>query len=81
MGLLSKILGGLGLAYDIGENARETTTDVKNNKPEERKYDFDDGTGYTSEDFLRERKKRAQEKKKNRNNDGQNQKKTYEKER
>lgn len=63
MGLLSSILQGLGFAADIYENTRETKTDVKSNKPSERKYDFDDGTGYTSEDFLKERKAKKSNKK------------------
>ena len=35
------------VAIDVAENTRTTNTDVKDNKPKERKYDFDDGTGYT----------------------------------
>lgn len=64
MGVFSKIIGLLGITYDVAENARETKVDVKDNKSEERHYDFDDGTGYSSEDFLRERKKRKDEKRK-----------------
>lgn len=63
MGFLSNLLTGLGFAIDVAENTRTTNTDVKDNKPQERKYDFDDGTGYTSEDFLRERRKRQKERK------------------
>lgn len=63
MGFLSNLLTGLGFAIDVAENTRTTNTDVKDNKPKERKYDFDDGTGYTSEDFLRERRKRQKERK------------------
>lgn len=63
MGFLSNLLTGLGFAIDVAENTRTTNIDVKNNKPQERKYDFDDGTGYTSEDFLRERRKRQKERK------------------
>lgn len=63
MGLLSNILIGLGFSVDAIENIRPTTTDVKDNKPKDRKYDFDDGTGYTSEDYLRERRKRQRERK------------------
>lgn len=62
MGLLGSLLGSLGLVQDVVENTRTTKADVKDNKSEERKYDFDDGTGYTSEDFLRERRKRQKEK-------------------
>lgn len=62
MGLLGSLLGSLGLVQDVVENTRTTNVDVKDNKSEERKYDFDDGTGYTSEDFLRERRKRQKEK-------------------
>ena len=62
MGLLGSLLGSLGLVQDVVENTRTTKVDVKDNKSEERKYDFDDGTGYTSEDFLRERRKRQKEK-------------------
>lgn len=63
MGFLSNLLTGLGFAIDVAENTRTTNTDVKDNKPKERKYDFDDGTGYKSEDFLRERRKRQKERK------------------
>ena len=63
MGVFSKIIGLLGITYDVAENARETKTDVKDNKPEERHYDFDDGTGYTAEDFLKARKARRAERK------------------
>ena len=58
MGLLGSILQGLGIAQDIAENTRTTTTNVKDNKPAERKYDFDDGTGYTEEDYLKARRER-----------------------
>ena len=68
MGFLSNLLTGLGFAIDVAENTRSTNTDVKDNKPKERKYDFDDGTGYTSEDFLRERIKRQKERKKEKRN-------------
>ena len=61
MGLLGSILNGLGLAQDIAENTRTTTTDVKDNKPKDRKYDFDDGTGYGPEDYLRAKKQREKE--------------------
>ena len=63
MGFLSNLLTGLGFAIDVAENTRTTNTDIKDNKPKERKYDFDDGTGYTSEDFLREKRKRQKERK------------------
>ena len=68
MGFLSNLLTGLGFAIDVAENTRSTNTDVKDNKPKERKYDFDDGTGYTSEDFLRERRKRQKERQKEKRN-------------
>jgi hypothetical protein len=58
MGLLRSILQGLGIVQDIAENTRPTTTNVKDNKPEKRRYDFDDGTGYTGEDYLKARRKR-----------------------
>ena len=45
MGFLSNLLTGLGFAIDVAENTRTTNTDVKDNKPKERKYDFDYGTG------------------------------------
>ena len=78
MGLLSSILQGLGFAADIYENTRTTETNVKSNKPSERKYDFDDGTGYTEKDFLEERKRSKKSKNnnskvspnKNKSNDG-----------
>ena len=62
MGLFGSILNVLGISYDIAENVRETKTDVKSNKPESRKYDFDDGTGYTKADFDAARKKAREEK-------------------
>lgn len=68
MGLLGSLLGSLGLVQDVVENTRTTKADVKDNKSEERKYDFDDGTGYTSEDFLRERRKRQKERQKEKRN-------------
>ena len=63
MGLLGSILQGLGIAQDIAENTRTTTTNVKDNKPAERKYDFDDGTGYGPEDYLKARKEAARRRK------------------
>ena len=63
MGLFGSILGALGITYDIAENVRETKTDVKSNKPEPRKYDFDDGTGYTKADYDAARKKAKAERK------------------
>lgn len=64
MGWLGNILSSLGFLQDVAENTRPTTTDVRDNKTSDRKYDFDDGTGYTSEDFLRERKQRNRERNK-----------------
>ncbi len=63
MGLLGNLLGGLGLVHDVVENGRTTTTDVKDNKPKDRKYDFDDGTGYGPEDYLKARKEAARRRK------------------
>lgn len=63
MGLLRSILQGLGIVQDIAENTRPTTTNVKDNKLEKRKYDFDDGTGYGPEDYLKARKEAARRRK------------------
>ena len=46
MGFISNLLQGLGIVHDVFENTRTTTTDVKDNKPESRKYDFDDLENY-----------------------------------
>ena len=60
--MFEKLLKFLGMtATDIAENARNTKSDVKSNKSSKRNYTFDDGMGFTEEDFKRAKEEAKKE--------------------
>lgn len=49
--MFEKILSILGITNDVISNVSETKSDVKDNKPKKRKYDFDDKNAFSQKDF------------------------------